>query len=55
MFVEVEKSNLRVSKSQFDMIEDHKPFITTGFVSLISDENSLKYIKILCDMGASQT
>jgi len=36
-------------------MEDHKPFITKGFVSLISDENSLRPIKILHHMGASQT
>jgi hypothetical protein len=48
------KPNLRVSKSQSDIMEDHKSFITKGFVSLISDENSLKHMKILRDMGTSQ-
>ena len=35
-------------------MEDHKSFITKGFVSLISDENSLKPMKIFRDMGTSQ-
>ena len=35
--------------------EDYKPFITKEFVSLIVDETSLQLIKILHDMGASQT
>ena len=50
--VEVEKHNLRVSKSQSDIMEDHKPSIPKIFVTVISDDTSLKPIKILRDIGA---
>jgi len=36
-------------------MEDYKPFITKGFVSLICGKTSLQPIKILRDTGASQT
>ena len=36
-------------------MEDYKHFKTKRFVSLIGDETSLQPIKILRDMGASQT
>ena len=36
-------------------MEVYALFITKGFVSLISNETSLKPIKIVCDMGAPQT
>ena len=36
-------------------MEDYKPFVTKGFVSLIGDEISLQPIKILHDTGASKT
>jgi hypothetical protein len=32
------KANLRFSKSQFDIMENYKPFITKGFVSLIGSQ-----------------
>jgi hypothetical protein len=35
MRIVIEKANLRFSKSQFDIMEIYKPFITKGFVSLI--------------------
>ena len=36
-------------------MEDYKPFITKGFVSLIGDKTSLQPLKILHDTRASQT
>ena len=48
-------ANLRFSKSQFDIMETYKPFITKGFVSLIGAETYLQPIKILRDTGVSQT
>jgi len=35
MPIDIEKPNLRVSKSQSDIMEDNTPFITQGFVSVI--------------------
>ena len=55
MPIVIVKPNLRVSKSQSDIMEDYKPFKIKGFVSLIGDETSLQPIKILRDTGASQT
>ena len=40
-------ANLRFSKSQFDIMEKYKPFITKGFVSLIGAKTYLQPIKIL--------
>ena len=36
-------------------MENYKPFITNGFVSLIDAKTHLQPITILRDMGASQT
>ena len=55
MATKVGKPNLRILKSQADIMEDYALFITKGFVSLISNETSLNPIKIVCDMGAPQT
>jgi hypothetical protein len=55
MPIVIEQANLRFSKSQFDIMENNKPFITKGFVSLIDAKTHLQPIKILRDMGASQT
>jgi hypothetical protein len=40
------------TKSQSNIMEDHKPSIPKIFVSVISDDTSLKPIKILRDIGA---
>jgi hypothetical protein len=55
MATKVGKPNLWILKSQTDIMEVYALFITNGFVSLISNETSLKPIKIVCDMGAPQT
>jgi len=55
MPIVIEKPNLKVSKSQSDIMEDYKPFKTKGFVWLIGDETSLQSVKILRDTGASQS
>ena len=55
MPIKIEKPNSRVLKSKSDIMEDYKPFITEGFVSLIGDNTSLQPIKILRDTGASQS
>jgi hypothetical protein len=47
MPIVIEKANLRFSKSQFDIMENYKPFITKGFVSLIGVKTSLQSIKLL--------
>ena len=47
MPIVIEKANLRFSKSQFDIKENNKPFITKGFVSLIGVITSLQSIKLL--------
>ena len=47
MRIVIEKANLRFSKSQFDIMENNKPFITNGFVSLIGAKTSLQSIKLL--------
>jgi hypothetical protein len=41
------KANLRFSLSQFDIMENYKPFITKGFASLIGVKTSLQSIKLL--------
>ena len=55
MPVEIVKPNLMVLKSQSDIIEDYKPFITKGFVSKIVGISSLQLIKKFRDTRASQT
>ena len=40
MPIEIENPNVKVSKSQSDIMEDYKPFITKGFVSLICDKTN---------------
>ena len=55
MPIVVEKANLRFSKSQLDIMDNYKLFLTKWFVSLIGDETSLQPIKILRDTGDSQT
>jgi hypothetical protein len=55
MPIVIEKANLRFIKSQFDIMENYKPFITKWFVSLIGDKTRLQPITILRDKGASQT
>jgi hypothetical protein len=47
MRIVIEKTNLKFSKSQFDIMENDKPFITKGFVSLIGVKTSLQSIKLL--------
>jgi hypothetical protein len=47
MPIAIEKANLRFSLSQFDIMENYKPFITKGFVSLIGAKTSLQSIKLL--------
>jgi hypothetical protein len=47
MPIVIEKANLRFSKSSFDIMENYKPFITNGFVSLIGAKTSLQSIKLL--------
>jgi hypothetical protein len=47
MPIVIEKANLRFSKSQFDIMENYKLFITKGFVSLIGVKTSLQSIKLL--------
>jgi hypothetical protein len=47
MPIVIEKANLRFSKSQFDIMENYKPFITKGFVSIIGVMTSLQSIKLL--------
>ena len=51
----IEKANLKFSKSQFDIMENNKLFITKGFASLIAAKTRLQTINILRDTGASQT
>ena len=55
MPIVIEKANLRFSKSQFDIMEKYKPFITKGFVSLIGAKTHLQPNKIFRDTGVSQT
>jgi hypothetical protein len=39
MSIVIEKANLRFSRSQFDIMENYKPFITKGF-GVYSEKNS---------------
>ena len=55
MPIVIEKANLRFSKSQFDIMEKYKPFITKGFVSLLGAKTHLQLNKIFRDTGVSQT
>ena len=36
-------------------MENYKPFISEGVVSLVGDENSSQKVKILRDSGATQS
>jgi hypothetical protein len=38
MPIVIGKAHLRFSKSQFDIMENYKPFITKGFLSLIGSQ-----------------
>jgi hypothetical protein len=38
MPIVIGKANIRFSKSQFDIMENYKPFITKGFLSLIGSQ-----------------
>jgi hypothetical protein len=51
MSIVIEKANLRFSRSQFDIMENYKPFITKGFVSLIGVKTSLQSIKLKFKFG----
>ena len=42
-------------KTESDYIENYKPFISEGVVSLVGDENSSQKVKILRDTGATQS
>ena len=41
--------------TESDYMENYKPFISEGVVSLVGDENSLQKVKILRDTGATQS
>ena len=41
--------------TESDYMENYKPFISEGVVSLVGDENSSQKVKILRDTGASQS
>ena len=42
-------------ETELDHMENHKPFISEGVVSLVGDENSSHKVKILRDTGATQS
>ena len=42
-------------KTESDYMENYKPFISEGVVSLVLDENSSQKVKILRDTGATQS
>ena len=42
-------------KTESDYMENYKPFISEGVVSLVGDENSSQKVKILRDNGATQS
>ena len=42
-------------KTESDYMENHKPFISEGVVSLVGDENSSQKVKIFRDTGATQS
>ena len=48
MSIVIEKANSRFSKSQFDIMENYKVFITKGFVSLIGAKTRLQPKVISC-------
>ena len=41
--------------TESDYMENYKPFISEGVVSLVGDENSSQKVKILRDTGATQS
>ena len=43
------------SNTESDYMENYKPFISEGVVSLVGDENSSQKVKILRDTGATQS
>ena len=43
------------SETESDYMENYKPFISEGVVSLVGDENSSQKVKILRDTGATQS
>jgi hypothetical protein len=47
MPIVIEKANLWSSKCQFDIMENYKPFMTKGFVSLLGVKTSLQSIKLI--------
>ena len=42
-------------KIESDYMENYKPFISEGVVSLVGDESSLQKVKILRDTGATES
>ena len=44
-----------VPNTESDYMENYKPFISEGVVSLVGDENSSQKVKILRDTGATQS
>ena len=42
-------------ETELDYMENYKPFISEGVVSLVGDENSSQKVKILRDTGATQS
>ena len=42
-------------KKESDYMENYKPFISEGAVSLVGDENRSQKVKILRDTGATQS
>ena len=42
-------------ETEIDYMENYKPFISEGEVSLVGDESSSKKVKILRDTGATQS
>ena len=43
------------SETELDYMENYKPFISEGVVSLVGDESSSQKVKILRDTGATQS
>ena len=41
--------------TELDYMENYKPFISEGVVSLVGDENSSQKVRILRDTGATQS
>ena len=49
-------SDVKISpETESDHMENYKPFISEGVVSLVGDESSSKKVKILRDTGAIQS